>query len=47
MVLDYGERRFLFSFALLEVKDLPFQQVANRLLEIEAEVSSTSLSTRV
>ena len=43
MVLNYGERRFLFSFTLLGVKEVPFEQTAKRLLEIEAELEADRL----
>jgi hypothetical protein len=38
MVLNYAERRYLFSFTLTGIRDVPFRQVADKLLEIEAEL---------
>jgi hypothetical protein len=38
MVLNYTEKRYLFSFTLLGVRDLPFRQMVDSLLAIEAEL---------
>ena len=38
MVLNYEEKRFLFSFTLTGIRDVPFRQVADKLLEIEADL---------
>lgn len=38
MVLNFSERRYLFSFTLTGIKDVPFRQVADHLLAIQAQV---------
>lgn len=37
MVLNFNEKRYLFSFTLTGIKDVAFREVADSLLEIEAK----------
>ena len=39
MVLNFSEKRYLLSFTLTGIKDVPFRQVADSLLAIEASLS--------
>ena len=38
MVLNFSEKRYLLSFTLTGIKDVPFRQVADSLLAIEASL---------
>lgn len=38
MVLNFSEKRYLFSFTLKGIRDVPFREVADELLKIEARI---------
>jgi hypothetical protein len=38
MVLNFSEKRYLLSFTLTGIKDVPFREVADHLLKIEASL---------
>lgn len=38
MVMNFSEKRYMFSFTLKGVRDVPFRQVADRLLAIQTKV---------
>lgn len=38
MVMNFGETRYMFSFTLKGIRDVPFRQVAASLIDIQARV---------